>query len=380
MYSWLSTQIGADAAQVVSYVTGLSALALFAWLSVTFLRQRNKALFIVLGKNRPMRLSVRDAAAVDAQRRIVLVRRDDTEHLILIGGPSDVVIECNITPPDVEKPVTAKQEKIKAAPQIQPALLPNEKPVKEQIEPAAIQAKTVETASAEPSAISARKISAAKLSEADTGQQRAAPRQEETPLLEDEAEAMLLAIEQAVQDDFLLETEDENSVLPASAASAPTVAPSVRQPTGARLHELHTRQQKTAESHITKPSLSVRTPHNATSKTTATAYGEPQTSRAPESKPVSFVSQTSQRPAAPATRKTTSASLLPEQETQPRPPLFVKPKSETVKVEGRQPPEKKAQTDFKPFLPADNKDFEKLIQEELLRTQINLKNPLPNKN
>ena len=37
-----------------------------------------------------------DAAAVDSQRRLVLVRRDDVEHLILIGGPTDVVVERDI--------------------------------------------------------------------------------------------------------------------------------------------------------------------------------------------------------------------------------------------------------------------------------------------
>jgi hypothetical protein len=33
---------------------------------------------------------------VDARRRLVLVRRDDVEHLILIGGPTDVVVERDI--------------------------------------------------------------------------------------------------------------------------------------------------------------------------------------------------------------------------------------------------------------------------------------------
>lgn len=42
------------------------------------------------------RLAVLDSTAVDANRRLVLVRRDDVEHLILIGGPSDLVIESGI--------------------------------------------------------------------------------------------------------------------------------------------------------------------------------------------------------------------------------------------------------------------------------------------
>lgn len=47
-------------------------------------------------RGRQPRLAVIDAAAVDGRRRLVLIRRDNVEHLIMIGGPSDVVIEQNI--------------------------------------------------------------------------------------------------------------------------------------------------------------------------------------------------------------------------------------------------------------------------------------------
>jgi flagellar protein FliO/FliZ len=42
------------------------------------------------------RLEVVDQANVDSRRRLVLVRRDDVEHLIMTGGPVDVVIETGI--------------------------------------------------------------------------------------------------------------------------------------------------------------------------------------------------------------------------------------------------------------------------------------------
>ncbi|GEO80302.1 flagellar biosynthetic protein FliO [Pararhodospirillum oryzae] len=46
------------------------------------------------GRWRPgRRLSVVEVMAVDPKRRLVLIRRDDTEHLLLIGGTTDVVIE-----------------------------------------------------------------------------------------------------------------------------------------------------------------------------------------------------------------------------------------------------------------------------------------------
>jgi flagellar protein FliO/FliZ len=47
-------------------------------------------------RGRQPRLAVIDVAAVDARRRLVLIRRDNVEHLVMIGGPSDVVIEQNI--------------------------------------------------------------------------------------------------------------------------------------------------------------------------------------------------------------------------------------------------------------------------------------------
>jgi flagellar protein FliO/FliZ len=46
-----------------------------------------------------LRLAVIDAAAVDRRRRLVLIRRDDIEHLLMTGGPEDIVVEQNIVCP-----------------------------------------------------------------------------------------------------------------------------------------------------------------------------------------------------------------------------------------------------------------------------------------
>ena len=48
-------------------------------------------------RGRLPRLGVSDYASVDSRRRLVLVRRDNVEHLVMIGGPTDVVVEANIT-------------------------------------------------------------------------------------------------------------------------------------------------------------------------------------------------------------------------------------------------------------------------------------------
>jgi flagellar protein FliO/FliZ len=47
-------------------------------------------------RGRLPRLGVSDYASVDSRRRLVLVRRDNVEHLVMIGGPTDVVVEANI--------------------------------------------------------------------------------------------------------------------------------------------------------------------------------------------------------------------------------------------------------------------------------------------
>ena len=45
---------------------------------------------------RQPRLGLVDAFSLDGQRQLVLVRRDNVEHLIMIGGPNDVLLESQI--------------------------------------------------------------------------------------------------------------------------------------------------------------------------------------------------------------------------------------------------------------------------------------------
>ncbi|MEP0510505.1 MAG: hypothetical protein ABJD38_17460, partial [Aurantimonas coralicida] len=47
-------------------------------------------------KGRAPRLAVMDVTRIDEKRKLVLVRRDEIEHLILIGGQNDVLLEGNI--------------------------------------------------------------------------------------------------------------------------------------------------------------------------------------------------------------------------------------------------------------------------------------------
>lgn len=75
------------------FVAVLALIGVAAWLVRRFASSR-------LGSNanrgRMPRLAVIDAAVVDGRRRLVLVRRDNIEHLLMIGGPTDIVVEQNI--------------------------------------------------------------------------------------------------------------------------------------------------------------------------------------------------------------------------------------------------------------------------------------------
>ena len=83
----------------LAFVIVLVLIGAAAWFARRF---ANSRLGSSANRGRMPRLAVIDAAAVDGRRRLVLVRRDNVEHLLMIGGPSDIVVEPNIvraTPP-----------------------------------------------------------------------------------------------------------------------------------------------------------------------------------------------------------------------------------------------------------------------------------------
>jgi flagellar protein FliO/FliZ len=78
---------------VFAFVVVLALIGAAAWLVRRFAGNRLGA---NTNRGRMPRLAVIDAAAVDGRRRLVLVRRDNVEHLLMIGGPTDIVVEPNI--------------------------------------------------------------------------------------------------------------------------------------------------------------------------------------------------------------------------------------------------------------------------------------------
>ncbi|MCK3777412.1 flagellar biosynthetic protein FliO [Ensifer sesbaniae] len=138
---------------------GLLCLVVVLWI----MRNRPSSPFIRGGKNRQPRLAVLDAAAVDTRRRLVLVRRDDVEHLIMIGGPTDIVIESRIGSAEERAPIAERKiaepkgvesrpearelpqqtapslqsEPVAAATPVQPVARPQEQQPATRVEPAA---------------------------------------------------------------------------------------------------------------------------------------------------------------------------------------------------------------------------------------------------
>lgn len=124
MRDYLEPMLGTTGALIAQFaVTLLIILALILvvfWLIRRFSGGRFGA---NSQRGRQPRLSVLDALPIDQRRRLVLIRRDNVEHLLLIGGPSDVVVEAAIVraPPGQRRmegqprPAAAAQPAPKAA-------------------------------------------------------------------------------------------------------------------------------------------------------------------------------------------------------------------------------------------------------------------------
>jgi flagellar protein FliO/FliZ len=67
------------------------------------------------GRTRQPRLGLVDAFSLDGQRQLVLIRRDNIEHLVMIGGPNDVLVESQIN-----RAVTPARESAQASPLLVP--------------------------------------------------------------------------------------------------------------------------------------------------------------------------------------------------------------------------------------------------------------------
>lgn len=73
-------------------VTALAALVIVLILLAVW-----RAISPRMSGRRGQRLGISEYHELDKLRRLVLIRRDNVEHLIMIGGPQDLVVESGIT-------------------------------------------------------------------------------------------------------------------------------------------------------------------------------------------------------------------------------------------------------------------------------------------
>jgi flagellar protein FliO/FliZ len=96
MREMLEPIFGESVAVVAQFLITLAVVLLLIGLVYWIVRQFTGGRLHGAGRGRGPRLAVIEALSIDSRRKLVLVRRDHIEHLILIGGPSDLVVEPSI--------------------------------------------------------------------------------------------------------------------------------------------------------------------------------------------------------------------------------------------------------------------------------------------
>ena len=99
MFNWLS-EISGFEVSTIQYIIVISAILLVAYVLLT-IRGRSFIPIVNRTRKRGRRLQVKEYIKVDAQRSLVLVQRDNVEHLLLVGGNTDILIEKSIEDPDL---------------------------------------------------------------------------------------------------------------------------------------------------------------------------------------------------------------------------------------------------------------------------------------
>lgn len=96
----MSSLFGIEASRAAQYLIAFAIILVLVALFGVVLRKLTGARLMVpgqdRGRSRQPRLGIVDIYDLDRQRQLVLLRRDNVEHLLLIGGLNDVVIETNI--------------------------------------------------------------------------------------------------------------------------------------------------------------------------------------------------------------------------------------------------------------------------------------------
>lgn len=65
--------------------------------ALAYVAKRSLPMFRNINTGPARRIAIVEVTPLDARRRLVLLRRDDVEHLVILGPNSETVVERNIT-------------------------------------------------------------------------------------------------------------------------------------------------------------------------------------------------------------------------------------------------------------------------------------------
>jgi hypothetical protein len=86
---------------MLEWIAGILIVVALLGLGVWLLRgylSGNPMAEAIFGQKVERRIGVSETVTVDGRRKLMLVYRDGVEHLVMTGGPIDMVIEQNIQP------------------------------------------------------------------------------------------------------------------------------------------------------------------------------------------------------------------------------------------------------------------------------------------
>ncbi|MEL6504473.1 MAG: hypothetical protein AAFO61_04160 [Pseudomonadota bacterium] len=142
---WLG--LSPDLLNILALVLSAIVVLVVLWLIISAIRRPR---FASSRRSRQARLAITDAALIDERRKLVLVRRDNVEHLVLIGGANDLVIESDI---GAQPQAVATPHQEPAAPSAPMAAAVPPRPAANTAEPNTAQPTPAPTPRAEPAPI-----------------------------------------------------------------------------------------------------------------------------------------------------------------------------------------------------------------------------------
>lgn len=136
MREMLAPIFGEGGAVVAQFLLLLILILLVIWLGYWLFYRFSSLLLGGRGRSRLPRLAIIDTLPIDHLHRLVLIRRDNVEHLVLIGKTTDLVVESSIVraAPASNRPrqTQASQTQVPRAQPQQPQQAPKNPPARSQ--------------------------------------------------------------------------------------------------------------------------------------------------------------------------------------------------------------------------------------------------------